>query len=370
MSEYQWYEFVALDRPLSIQQMAELRAVSTRAQITRTRFWNEYQWGDLKADPARLLARYFDAHLYFANWGTHRLMLRLPAAQVDERSLRAYFPGEPVTLTRAGSHVILDLWSETDEPEDDWWQPVSMGELTPLRSSLLAGDLSVAYLAWLLALQCDAVKETTREPPVPVSVAAMSAPLAALAEFLRIDPDLLSAAAEAFGVDDIPPAQRRRSLSTLTARDPDGGSFRAPTRSLGRGRVGADRKHHGPEPGERRTVAELRARAEVCRATREREDANAHAKASAAADAARRRHLGGLAKQGEKVWKKLDQLVDARSYADAVRLTVDLRDLSQRSARLPEFERRLSALKKRHPRRRGYLDAIKRALAGPDAERD
>src|SRR5829696_4575944 len=102
MSEYQVYEFVALDRPLSAKEMAELRAISTRAEITPTRFWNEYQWGDLKADPARLLARYFDAHLYFANWGTHRFMLRLPAAAVDARALRPYFRGDSATLSRVG----------------------------------------------------------------------------------------------------------------------------------------------------------------------------------------------------------------------------------------------------------------------------
>jgi hypothetical protein len=68
MSEYQSYEFVALDRPLTADGMAELRAISTRAEITPTRFWNEYHWGDLKADPADLLARYFDVDVYFANW--------------------------------------------------------------------------------------------------------------------------------------------------------------------------------------------------------------------------------------------------------------------------------------------------------------
>lgn len=76
MSEYQCYEFVALDRPLTTKQIAELRAISTRAEISPTRFWNEYQWGDLKVEPAKLMERYFDAHLYFANWGTRRLMLR------------------------------------------------------------------------------------------------------------------------------------------------------------------------------------------------------------------------------------------------------------------------------------------------------
>jgi hypothetical protein len=88
MSEYQSYEFVALDRPLTSKQMAELRAISTRAEITPTRFWSEYEWGDLKADSADLVERYFDAHLYFANWGTHRLMLRVPAARVDRKGRR------------------------------------------------------------------------------------------------------------------------------------------------------------------------------------------------------------------------------------------------------------------------------------------
>jgi hypothetical protein len=35
------------------------------------------------ADPAKLMERYFDAHVYFANWGTHRLMLRTPKARTD-----------------------------------------------------------------------------------------------------------------------------------------------------------------------------------------------------------------------------------------------------------------------------------------------
>jgi hypothetical protein len=62
VSEYEYYELVALDRPLTAVEMAELRSISTRAQITPTRFFNEYHWGDLKVHPAELLARYFDVH--------------------------------------------------------------------------------------------------------------------------------------------------------------------------------------------------------------------------------------------------------------------------------------------------------------------
>jgi hypothetical protein len=55
MSEYQYYEFLAVDRPLGEHEMGELRSVSSRAEITPTHFSNEYHYGDLKADPRKLL---------------------------------------------------------------------------------------------------------------------------------------------------------------------------------------------------------------------------------------------------------------------------------------------------------------------------
>lgn len=150
MSEYQCYEFVALDRPLTTKQMAELRAISTRAEISPTRFWNEYQWGDLKADPAKLVERYFDAHLYFTNWGAHRLMLRVPKARVDVPALKPYFVGHAARVKLAGEHVVLDLSSGTEEPENEEVSQGSLAALSPLRAELMRGDLRPAYLAWLL----------------------------------------------------------------------------------------------------------------------------------------------------------------------------------------------------------------------------
>lgn len=63
MSEYQYYEFLAIDQPLSEADRRWLRGLSTRADITSTRFVNEYHWGDFKADPVKLMNRCFDAHI-------------------------------------------------------------------------------------------------------------------------------------------------------------------------------------------------------------------------------------------------------------------------------------------------------------------
>jgi hypothetical protein len=42
MSEYQYYEFVAIDRPLTDKEMTESRSRSSRATITPTSYVNEY----------------------------------------------------------------------------------------------------------------------------------------------------------------------------------------------------------------------------------------------------------------------------------------------------------------------------------------
>jgi hypothetical protein len=203
--------------------MVDLRAVSTRAEITPTRFFNEYHWGDFKGNAVKLVARYFDAHLYLANWGERRLMLRLKSEQVSTKSLRPYFVGGAARAVGAGKHVIVQLCSYNEEPdyyaggsEDD-----SLAALAPLRTELLEGDFRVGYLAWLLALQAGDVAEDATEPPMPPGLADLTAAQQAMVEFLRIDQDLLTAAAAASPTLTNDSAAARRWLLGLKPRAKD-----------------------------------------------------------------------------------------------------------------------------------------------------
>ena len=90
MSEYQYYEFQAIDRPLGEAEREALRALSSRARITATSFTNHYEWGDFKGDQKKLMDRYFDLHLYLANWGARRLMIRVAKRLVDASSLDSF----------------------------------------------------------------------------------------------------------------------------------------------------------------------------------------------------------------------------------------------------------------------------------------
>src|SRR5215218_7959625 len=274
VSEYQSYEFVALDRPLTPAEMAELRSISTRAQITPTRFFNEYHWGDLKADPAELLARYFDVHVYFANWGSRRLMFRLPLHAVSLDDLRACVPGGPVTLTVTEHHVVLDLWSETEEPEEWFKDGQLLASLTPLRAELLRGDHRVAYLAWLLAVQAGELDPDTPEPSVPQGLDVPSALLAALTSFLRVDLDLLAAAAET-GVEDTGEMERFKNwVERLPEQEQQRWLLRAADNldlALGSALLGEFRRAHpAVAAAQGRTVGQLLDRAEDRRAERRR----------------------------------------------------------------------------------------------------
>jgi hypothetical protein len=152
MSEHQYYEFVAIDRTLNRDQMAELRTRSSRAAITPTSFVNEYTWGDLKADPADWMRRFFDAFVYTANWRSCRLAMRLPIDTFDEAELTRFGTQGALTIEDSGTHWIID-WSLDEGQDDDRFGMETgqgwMGRLMPLRDELLRGDTRSLYLGWL-----------------------------------------------------------------------------------------------------------------------------------------------------------------------------------------------------------------------------
>jgi len=197
MSEYQYYEFQAIDRPLDGHARRQLRACSTRATITSTRFVNHYEWGDLKGDPWVWMERYFDAFLYLANWGTHWLMLRFPRNVLDLPTVRRYCRGGSAQARMKGDCLLLSFGSE-DESGDGWDDDGSgwLASLIALRDDIAAGDHRALYLAWLLAVQHGELASHATEPLVPAGLGQLNAPLKAFADFLRIDGDLIAAAAQ------------------------------------------------------------------------------------------------------------------------------------------------------------------------------
>jgi hypothetical protein len=296
LSEYQYYEFLAVDRPLDESDRQALRTLSTRARITATQFVNSYEWGDFKGNPAKLMERWFDLHLYFANWGTRRLMLRLPKRFVDLPGLGCFLDEvDGVTIRSVGDNLVFDILSEDEDPEEDAWDndewddgSSRLAALAPLRAELIGGDLRFFYLLWLRALEAGALEDDASEP-LP-GIGPLTASLQAFADFVRIDPDLVRAASESEAADlagrsarsveaaiaRLPDDEKNALLVRLFNADPYAG---AELQFLLRRHLQPDEAASRPPP---RTVGALRARAEALRLDR------ARAKAQAAAEHARR----------------------------------------------------------------------------------
>jgi hypothetical protein len=192
--------------------------------------------------------------------------------------------------------------------------------------------------------------------------------LTALAEFLRLDQDLLAVAAESNKEDRDEPGHFRAWVKSLPMQERERWLLRAadnPDLRLGSELLGEFRRAHPPVTSGRRTVAQLQARAEELRAARRRAAAERAAQARAAAAAARSRRLAALARRGDAAWRELEQFVEARSYDEAVRLAMDLRDAAAHASKSEEFDRRIAEVKQRHGRRRGFLDRLRHAETAP-----
>ena len=387
MSEYQYYEFQAIDRPLSEADRSALRSLSTRARITATSFTNHYEWGNFKGDPQQMMARWFDLHLYLANWGTRRLMMRLPQSLADRSRLDAFLPdSDLVDILVSGENLIVDIgvdiygdeWPEYDE-EDDWddgsrW----LAALAPLRADVLSGDLRLFYLLWLKALELDELADDEVEP-LP-GIGPLTGALEAFGDFIRLDPDLLQSAVEVSGLEEdgkaaagvvreaiagIPEAKKTALLQRLANGDPH---VAAEVQARVRKAVAiATGKTHT----DRRTVADLRSRAAERHATREaieaeRREAERQRQAQDA-EKARQIRLAAIRRRGAEVWSEVDEAISNRNadgYERAVNLLLDLQALAGEDGQTETFRNRVRSLRERHARKPRLIERLAH-LDGP-----
>lgn len=372
MSEYQDYEFAAIDRPLTRAEMAALRAASTRAVITPTGFTNHYEWGSLKANPADWMRRYFDAFVYTANGCSHWLSLRVPLSTFPKGALKPFAARHSFAYKATKSHWIIDWALDEGEDYEGFVEDDGTGwmrRLIPLRDELSRGDLRPLYLGWLAG--ADALREDALEPEVPPGMAELSPAQQALAEFLEIDPDLLEAAGA--GSTPTPTADDKEAerivvwLDTWQARDMKDVLGRI---ALGQGQEAERRvkshyadwlrtQHPSPSaPSTRRRVADLRKLAESAAAIRQERKAKACAKREAARQRQREAELRRMMADPDKHWENASAHAArgvASGYDQAARTIADLAEgyalVSSRKA----FDRELRRFLVPHARRAALL---------------
>jgi hypothetical protein len=374
MSEYQYYEFQAVDQPLDAAKRERLRAISSRARITATSFVNSYDWGDLKADPLKLLERYFDLFLYVANWGTRRFAVRLPKRFIQVPALGRFQLDEDLAFIRStAEHVIISI--NRDEVEADEWDDGGgrLAGLAPLRADLLAGDLRLFSLLWLIQVENGWVPDKATEPAPGLT--ELTGPLTALADFLAVDHDLLEAAAGTgtpFLSSEPSPSEVDAFIRNLPEQDKDALLLRLyagddPHLSADmRRRCREDHCVCADTVSPPRTAGELRAAAQRIAEDRKRlaeERANAeHRRRQESEAKARAKHLLALAERGEGAWREVEDLIvmrNASAYGKAATLLLDLCEITAEASKRESFKTRLAELHCRHARKGQLIARLK-----------
>ncbi len=367
MSEYQYYEFQVLDRPLTKAQIEDLEGYSSRAEVTSRKFTVVYNYGDFKGDPDYWMEKYFDLFLYLANWGTHWFMVRVPKKLLKQDIVKAYCTEESFEYHSAGGNLILSFRHNDEEytwAEGEGW----LDSLVPLRADLMRGDYRCLYLGWLLGAQSRELDDRQIEPPVPPGLGDLSDSLQSLADFLEIDPDLIASAAERspkrvsfeLSREDI-----SRWVADLPAKDKDAVIARiieedivvtAEIKQRAYQEIRDSKRSGKAEKKEpRRSVGQLLKRADEIYNERKKREAEREAKEKArqekALAAARKKHLESLIGREDAIWAEVDKLIalkQAKPYTDAVSHLLDLKDLSDKQGKQADFSSRMNALGERH----------------------
>ncbi len=218
MSEFQYLEFYSADKALTNKQVEEISSWSSRSQVSKRRAVFTYSYGDFPKDEEKVLVKYFDSFFYLANWGTTRLMFKIPKESSNYKKIKSYgieaidvFDNGMKVYSRS-KHIIISIYFSEEEgygwlDEEQTW----LSELKELRNDIIKGDYRALFLIWLHGISLKYTYEDIgldfeiEKEKIPSNLKKLNARLESLIELFGIDEDWIKAAAKySEEVDDRP----------------------------------------------------------------------------------------------------------------------------------------------------------------------
>ena len=378
MSEYQYYEFLAIDRPLKENEMAELRVLSTRATITPVSFTNEYHWGNFRGDPDKLMQRYFDAHVYVANWMSAIFMVRLPIDALSQEAVKAVVTPHFLDIKETRTHWIITWRLEESENYDRFGMDDGRGWmaiLAPVRDELLRGDLRSLYIGWLQAVTVEMPDDDQMEPLSISGLGNLTASQQALAEFLEVDEDLLAGAGMGCPAPlktEISPQETDTWINSLPRDEANSilkqlleGKGQQAERSI-KNRFAAWRRglQTGDTEAIRRSVGKLRQNAEKARLIRLEKQKRDREKEETRRRKKREAYLKKLSTDFSKAWESAKEPVErgsGRGYDEACQILVDISEAYSLFGTKKQFREELERFMVDHLQRKALIQRLEKA---------
>lgn len=378
MSEYQYYDFLAIDRRLTSEEMSTLRNISSRAHITPARLTNVYNFGDFKGNPSKLVLSYFDVHVYWANWGAAVFMISLPLEAISGETAEAVQMMGFLELKDTPNHWVI-TWSLGDEPEDldrfvmdggeDWMQ-----RLAPIREELLRGDLRSLYIGWLAAVTKEECDDNDLEPLALEGLDCLTLAQQDLAEFLEVDPDLLAGAGMGRSslkepelkeqmiedwLNTLPQKEMKDILSLLLTDQGREAERRCNTKFASWQNCSSQVQN---DIGVR-SVAEIHKNSETARSVRLQKEKQEQKRREEKRLQKRQTYLKELASDFSKTWENIQNIVSRGSgsaYDEACQVLVDLCEAYVLYSGPERFQQDLNQFMQGHMRRKALIQRLVR----------
>lgn len=366
MSEYQYYEFQTIDRPLTKAEQQAVSLLSSRVQLSSSRAIFTYSYGDFRGDPKELLVQYFDAMFYMANWGTLQLMFRFPKALIDVERMQKYCVEYQIVVSEINNFVILEISIDDDEGFGWIEGEGNLSSLIGLRQEILQGDYRLLYLAWLKAisyLDIDELNEEELEPPVPPGLGKLSSSLEAFIDAFELNEHLLKVATTASAAkSSISEKSLKAAITKLDRSESDTFLLRL---AKGEANLSFELRKKLSQMMElmqdvitgERTIRQLLESAE-------QEQKQSERRKEQEAEAVRVRELEALAQRETAAWEDVEALIQkgtSKSYDEVVPLLLKLRDLADYQNQQSNFLTRLKQLHAQYSSRSGLKKRLLQA---------
>ncbi|MDX2302094.1 MAG: hypothetical protein NW226_04805 [Microscillaceae bacterium] len=367
MSEFQYYEFRAIDKPLSSKARAEISSWSSRTTADAHSAIFTYSYSDFPKNAHQVVEEYFDMMLYYANWGSVQLIIKLPLDLIDLRKIEQYCVGDTISLSKKNDFVLLDFEFNEDEGFEDWIDLQGyLSRLIGIREEILSGNYHSLYLGWLHSIwrarDWEDFEGSDLAPELPDSPPQLTDSLLAFIDLLGIDPVIKD-----FWMQQSPPAKHTKLLdiaqqiSLLSDAEKQAyllrlaeGEALLSTKFLNHLKKIAEKEEKPQNQSSQKSVQEILAYLHEVETMRINEEQRLKEKD-------RVEKLEGWAKKEASFWQEVKKNIEeknAKSYDYAIKILLNLKELAEYKNKTSEFEKRMNEIVQSYSRLSSFKDKL------------
>ncbi|MGB1205035.1 MAG: hypothetical protein ACPG5B_05275 [Chitinophagales bacterium] len=372
MSEYQYYDFYSADKPLSSEDKKEINSWSSRASVSRHQAIFTYNYSDIPVDEMQAVLSYFDGLLYYASYGTRRVVLKLPAHLADYNKLKQYdckasfHYHNYLSVTKKRKYVLIDMFFSEDDV--DWIEGEGLlANFMNFRKDILNGDYRVLFIFWLHILkeqyQYKNMDDEKGIPQhlIPANLNKLTPVLNEFIDFFEIDRDWIATAAVSYSeTDDDKKVDFAKKVANLDAKTKNDFLLRLLNGETNL--VFALKKELSNFSKKQRAIEKYISFDEFYQQIKTIVE-NRNIKKQRAAVKAHTKKMKKLAATKGDIWKSIDVLLlksSASNYKHIAEHLVDLKALSIFEDKQDFFIGRVDEIKQKYARRRTFIELLKR----------